>query len=102
MVRNVPLMPVMKLFEILIRAARCEGCRLSLPRRLIAAGLFLRMLFVNVTSSIVDQGAFPSWLRTVNRIADPAWASTQLFSKTLPSTITRRALFNSKRFFTDQ
>src|ERR1044072_5285352 len=95
-------MPVKKLFEILIRAARCDGWRLSLPSRLMAAGLFFKMLLVNVTSSIVDHGAFPSWFRTVNRIAGPACASTQLFSKTLPSMITRRALFSSKRFLTDQ
>jgi len=39
-------------------------------------------------------------LRTVNRIAKPFWASTQLFSNTLPSTRTRRAFLSSNRFLT--
>src|ERR1051326_4550478 len=95
-------MPVKKLFEILIRAARCEGWRLSFPSRLIADGLLFRTLLVKVRWSMVDQGALPSWLRTVNRMAEPACAPTHLFSKPLPSIVTRRALFSSNRFFTDQ
>ena len=35
-------------------------------------------------------------------MAKPFCALTQLFSKTLPSTSTRRAFFSSKMFFTDQ
>ena len=57
-------------------------------------------LFENVTSSIVDHGAPPSWLRTVKRIEKPFCACGQLYSNRLPSTSTRRAFFSSKRFLT--
>ena len=57
-------------------------------------------LFVNVTSSTTDQGAPPSWLRTVKRIANPFCACGQLYSSKLPSTRTRRAFLSSKRFLT--
>ena len=60
------------------------------------------MLFVNVTSLTADQGAVPSWLRGVNTMTKPVCASTQQFSKTLPSIRTRCAFFSSKRFLTDQ
>ena len=58
-------------------------------------------LFWNVTSSTVDHGAPPSWLRTVKSTAKPFWESRQLPSSRLPSMSTRRAFFSSSRFFTD-
>ena len=62
-------MPVKRLLEINILCARCEGLTLSVPKRLSAAGHFLTILLVKVTSSIVDHGAVPLSFRTVNRIA---------------------------------
>ena len=61
------------------------------------------MLCVNVTSSTVDHGEPPLWLRGVNTMANPSWSPCfQLSSKTLPSISTRRAFFSSKRFLTTQ
>ena len=57
---------------------------------------------VKRTSRTVDHGAPPSWLRTVKRIAAPFCASTQLFSRTLSSMRTLRALLSSSRFLTVQ
>ena len=58
------------------------------------------MFFLNVISRTVDQGAVPSWLADFMTIAAPSCAAVQIFSKTLPSTSTRWAFFNSKRFLT--
>src|SRR5262249_21390216 len=61
----------------------------------------LTTLLVNVTSCTTDHGDLPLWLRGVNKIANPFWLSTQLFSKTFDSISARCAFFNSRRFLTD-
>ena len=58
------------------------------------------MLLANVTSSTVDHGAAPSWLRTVKSTAKPFCDWSQLPSRRLPSMTTRRAFLSSSRFFT--
>ena len=68
--------------------------------RVLADDTSRTMLFENSTSSTVDHGAAPSWLRTVKSTANPFCASGQLRSSTLPSITTRRAFLSSSRFFT--
>src|SRR5438034_11650904 len=58
-------------------------------------------LFVNCTCCTVHHGQLPPWLRGVNTMAYPAWPPAQLYSNTLPSTMTRWAFLSSKMFFTD-
>src|SRR3954469_582496 len=87
-----------------MRIARvcCVGCGESWPEMLIAADVFRTTLWANSTSSTTHHGQPPSWLRGVNSTAYPGCAAFQLFSIRFHSTRTRRAFFNSKRFFTCQ
>ena len=56
------------------------------------------MLRTNVTSSVTDHGAPPSWFTDLRTMAAPSCAAAQLFSKTLPWIRSRRAFFSSRRF----
>ena len=89
-----------RLLRIAMRRVCWLGWLSSRPRMLMPAPACRTTLLAKVTSSTTDQGAPPSWLRTVNRIAKPFCACGQLCSNRLPSTSTRRAFFSSKRFFT--
>src|SRR6476469_7661724 len=59
-------------------------------------------LCVKSTCSTTHHTHVPPWLRGVKRIEYPGCAPCQLFSKRLYSILTRRAFFNSNRFFTSQ
>src|SRR5215475_13824467 len=59
-------------------------------------------LLVNVTRCTTVHGAVPPWLRGVNSTEYPACAAAQLYSMTLPSTVTSWAFFSSNRFLTTQ
>ena len=72
----------------------------SCSRVLNPEATFLSTLFSIVMS--LTTAMFPlSEVRTVSTIAKPFCAPAQLFSKTFPLTSTRRALLNSRLFFTD-
>src|SRR6266851_5601215 len=92
----------------LLRTAMRRVCPLpeawlsSRPRMLIADAAERTTLPAKVTSSTTDQGAVPSWLRTVKRMAKPFCPWTQLCSNKLSWMRTRRAFFSSKRFLTVQ
>src|SRR5262245_51431273 len=98
----LPSMSSIRLFLIRIRR---DGWLVPIassgPEMLHPPPECLTTLLLNVTSCATDHGDRPSWLRGVNRIANPFWLSAQLYSKTFDSISTRCAFFNSKRFFTD-
>src|SRR5208283_3557713 len=62
---------------------------------------FFRILLLNVISSTTAMRPL-ELVRTVNSTEGPVWALTQVFSRVLPSTNTRRPLLNSKWFFSAQ
>src|SRR6185503_684527 len=88
------------LLRMVMRLACWLGLLSSFPSMLMPAATCRTRLFVNDTSSMVDQGAVPSWLRTVNRMENPFCACGQLYSSRLPLTRTRLAFFSSNRFLT--
>src|SRR5262245_21093182 len=94
-----PFMSSIRLFLISIRL---DGWLVpmmsSCPEMLNPLPECLSTLLLNVTSRATDHGDRPSWLRGVNRIANPFWLSAQLYSKTFDSISARCAFFNSKRF----
>ena len=95
-----PPMSSKRLLAMSRRALGRLGRTSSRPSRLTPAPACRTTLLTNVTSSTVDHGARPSWLRTVKTIAKPLWAWAQARSKRLPSISTRRAFFSSNRFLT--
>src|SRR5215813_7677345 len=95
-------MSSIRLFLISIRLdGWLTPASLSGPATLTPLPECLTTLLVNVTSCTTDHGDLPLWLRGVNKIANPFWLSTQLFSKTFDSISARCAFFNSRRFLTD-
>ena len=96
----LPPISVNRLFLMVMRCRFWLGRMSSLPRMLMPEPDWRTTLLVNVTSSTVDHGAPPSWLRTVNSTAKPFCDCIQLRSSRLPSMTTRRAFFSSSRFFT--
>src|SRR5262249_33482683 len=101
--QGLPSISSIRLFRIRIRwDGKLTPASLSGPDMLNPLPECRTLLLVKVTSATTDQGEPPLWLRGVNTIAKPAWASAQLYSKTFESTKTRCAFFNSSRFLTDQ